>query len=119
MSERYSKLFSLLENLYAAGSPVVIAAGALLKDNQTGKVIAQLKMRNISQKPIKAAKVSIHPLDTVGNPLGGKIEYQYLDLSAARDEDFGQKAPVALADASTRSFTTSVEEIVFADNSIW
>ena len=119
MSERYSKLFALPENLYAAGSPVVIAAGALLKDNPTGKVIAQLKMRNISQKPIKAAKVSIHPLDTVGNPLGGKIEYQYLDLSAARDEDFGQKAPVALADASTRSFTTSVEEIVFADNSIW
>ena len=119
MSERYSKLFALPENLHAAGSPVVIAAGALLKDNQTGKVIAQLKMRNISQKPIKAAKVSIHPLDTVGNPLGEKIEYQYLDLSAARDEDFGQKAPIALADASTRSFTASVEEIVFADNSIW
>ena len=119
MSERYSKLFSLPENLYAAGSPVVIAAGALLKDNQTGRVIAQLKMRNISQKPIKAAKVSIHPLDTVGNPLGEKIEYQYLDLSAARDEDFGQKAPVALSDASTRSFTASVEEVVFTDNSIW
>lgn len=119
MSERYSKLFSLPENLYAAGSPVVIAAGALLKDNQTGKVIAQLKMRNINQKPIKAAKVSIHPLDTVGNPLGEKIEYQYLDLSAARDEDFGQKTPVALADASTRSFAASVEEVVFTDNSIW
>jgi len=37
MSERYSKLFAFPENLYAAGSPVVIAAGALLKDNQTGK----------------------------------------------------------------------------------
>lgn len=119
MSERYSKLFSLPENLYAAGSPVVIAAGALLKDNQTGKVIAQLKMRNISQKRIKAAKVCIHPLDTVGNPLGEKVEYQYLDLSAARDEDFGQKTPVVLADAATRSFTASVEEVVFTDNSIW
>lgn len=119
MSERYSKLYSLPENLYAAGSPVLIAAGALLKDNQTGKVIAQLKMRNISQKPIKAAMVSIRPLDTVGNPLGGKTEYQYLDLSVARDEDFGQKVPVALPDAATRAFTASVEEIVFADNSIW
>ena len=35
MSERYSKVFSLPENLYAEGAPVVIAAGALLKDNQT------------------------------------------------------------------------------------
>ena len=119
MSERYSKLFALPENLYTVGSPVVIAAGALLKDSQTGKVIAQLKMRNISQKSIKAAKVCIYPLDTVGNSLGEKIEYQYLDLSAARDDDFGQKAPVVLPDAATRSFTASVEEVVFADNSIW
>lgn len=32
MSERYLKLFSLEENLYIPGSPVLIAAGALLKD---------------------------------------------------------------------------------------
>jgi len=37
MNERYTRVFSLPENLYATGSPVVIAAGALLKDNQTGK----------------------------------------------------------------------------------
>ena len=40
MSERYSKLYVLPENLYAEGSPVIIAAGALLKDNQTGRVVA-------------------------------------------------------------------------------
>ena len=43
MEERYTRLFSLPENLYSAGAPVMIAAGALLKDNQTGKVLAQLK----------------------------------------------------------------------------
>ena len=32
MSERYSRLFKLQENLYAEGAPVVIAAGTLLKD---------------------------------------------------------------------------------------
>ena len=31
MSERYLKLFSLEENLYIPGSPVLIAAGALLE----------------------------------------------------------------------------------------
>ena len=89
MSERYSRLFALPENLYISGSPVVIAAGALLKDNQTGKVIAQLKLRNIGDKTIKAATVSIMPFDTVGNPLGEPIQYQYLDLIARRDNDFG------------------------------
>lgn len=61
MSERYSKLFTLPPNLYSEGAPVVIAAGALLKDNETGKVLAQLKIQNISDKPIKAVTVKLAP----------------------------------------------------------
>lgn len=118
MSERYSKLFALSENLYSAGAPVVIAAGALQKDNQTGKVFAQLKIRNIQDKAIKAATVRITPFDTVGKPLGGVVDYQYLDLSAGRDTDFGQKTPVMLKEAATRSFAVSVSEVIFSDNSI-
>lgn len=119
MSERYSKLFALSENLYSAGAPVVIAAGALQKDNQTGKVFAQLKIRNIQDKVIKAATVKITPFDTVGKPLGGTVDYQYLDLAAGRDTDFGQKTPVMLKEAATRSFEVSVSEVIFSDNSIW
>ena len=66
MGERYTRLFSLPENLYSTGAPVIIAAGALLKDNQTGNVLAQLKLRSVSAKTIKAATVSIKLLDTVG-----------------------------------------------------
>lgn len=119
MSERYSKLFSLPENLYAEGSPVIIAAGALLKDNQTGRVIAQLKLHNISSKTIKAATVSLFPLNTVGKPLGEAIRYEYLDLSSTRDTDFGSKSAIPLPDASTRSFSVAVAEVIFADNSVW
>ena len=119
MSERYSKLFALSENLYSAGAPVVIAAGALQKDNQTGKVFAQLKMRNIQDKAVKAATVKISPFDTVGKPLGGTVDYQYLDLAAGRDTDFGQKTPVMFKEAATRSFAVSVSEVIFSDNSIW
>jgi tetratricopeptide (TPR) repeat protein len=101
------------------GAPVVIAAGALQKDNQTGKVFAQLKIRNIQDKVIKAATVKITPFDTVGKPLGGTADYQYLDLSAKRDTDFGQKTPVMLKEAATRSFAASVSEVIFSDNSTW
>ena len=93
--------------------------GALQKDNQTGKVFAQLKIRNIQDKVIKAATVKITPFDTVGKPLGGTVDYQYLDLSAGRDTDFGQKTPVMLKEATARSFAVSVSEIIFADNSTW
>lgn len=40
MSERYEKLFSLPQNFYAQGSPLLIEAGNLLKDTQTGRVLA-------------------------------------------------------------------------------
>lgn len=119
MSERYTRLFSLPENLYSVGAPVVIAAGALLKDNQTGKVLAQLKIQNISDKAVKAATVSIAPLDTVGKPLGEAVSYQYLDLNAGRDAEFGQKTPVALPDAATRAFSASVSEVIFTDDTAW
>lgn len=119
MSERYCKLFSLPENLYAEGSPVIIAAGALLKDNQTGRVIAQLKLCNINPKTIKAATVSLSLMNTVGNPLGESVRYEYLDLSSTRDTDFGSKSAIPLPGASTRSFSVAVAEVIFADNSVW
>ena len=119
MSERYSRLFTLPDDLYATGSPVVIAAGALLKDNQTENVLAQMKFRSVSPKLIKAIKVSVLSMDTVGRTLGEAKEHQYLDLSASRGAEFGQKTAIPLADASTRSFSVAVTEVAFADNSIW
>ena len=96
MSERYSKLFTLPENLYTTGAPVVIAAGALLKDNQSGNVLAQLKLQNINSRRIKAATVQIFPMDTAGDAIDETATYQYLDLNAGRDEFFGQKTAIPL-----------------------
>ena len=119
MSERYTRVFSLPENLYALGSPVVISAGALLKDNQTGKVLAQLKLTNIQYKKIKAVKVKLFPRDTMGQPLGEAIDYQYLDLQLTRDGDFGAKTPIPFPDTTTRAFAVEVSSVVFSDNTAW
>lgn len=118
MGERYSRLFTLPENLYATGSPVVIAAGTLLKDNQTGNIVAQLKLRSISNKIIKAVRVKLDLYDTAGKALDEAVEYDYLDLHAARDTEFGQKTPVRIANNKARSYTASVTEVVFIDQSV-
>ncbi len=118
MSERYTKLFSLPANLYAASSPVIVSAGNLLKDNQTGKVLVQLKLRNLS-KVLKAITVIIYPKDAAGKPLGEETQYQYLDLTVCAGAEFGQKTAVYLPNASTRSFSVKVKQAVFLDNSIW
>lgn len=119
MNERYTRVFSLPEHLYATGAPVVISAGALLKDNQTGKVLAQLKLTNIQYKKIKAIKVKLFPLDTMGQSLGEAIDYQYLDLQLTRDGDWGSKIPIPFPDATARAFEAEVITVAFADNTAW
>lgn len=119
MNERYTRLFSLANDLYAEGSPAVISAGALLKDNQTGRALVQLKIKNIDGKAIKAAKVSIQPLDTVGAKLGEEVGYTYLDLSVPRDGEFGQKTLIPLSDKESRGFEVRITEVIFSDNTAW
>ncbi len=119
MSERYARLFSLPENLYQPGSPVMILAGALLKDNQTGGILALMKFKNVGTKPIRGLKVRFFPQDLTGIDLDQPLEHQYLDLNAARDGEFGQKEPVAFPNAITRAFRVEVYQVVFADGTLW
>ena len=118
MSERYTKVFNLAENLYSLNSPVLISAGALLKDNINDKIVAQIKFKNISNKIIKAVRISIRSYDVVGIEQEYKIQHEYLDLAVERDEEFGQKEPVFLKENTARSFSVTVDEIIFSDNSI-
>ena len=98
---------------------MLIAAGALLKDNQTGKVLAQLKFRNISQKAIQSVKVKVNAYDTAGCPLAGMDSFSYLDLSVAANEEFGQSKPIYLPDATTRAFSVEILSVVFADHEVF
>ena len=119
MSEKYSKIFSLPENLYAHGSPVVIKAGALLKDNESNRLIGQLKLHSISNKKIKLVKIELTCLDSLGRQLDSPIVSEYLDLIVNRGVDFGAKTPINIANLSTRSYTVKVIEVGFDDNTVW
>lgn len=60
MGERYTRLYSLPNNLYFDGAPVLLAACVLLKNNEKGKVLAQLKLQNLVESKLIACKVAIH-----------------------------------------------------------
>ena len=113
---RYEKVFTLTPMLYTEGSPVIIEAGALQKDNVNCNIIAQLKFKSISSKVIKALTIKIILLDVSGNPIGEEIEHQYLDLTVQRNECFGSKEAIILSDNTTRAFSVFVTKIVFDDN---
>lgn len=114
MAERYTRLYTLPENLYVEGAPLVIAAGALLKDNQTGRVLSQLKFRSISDRRIKAVKVTV-----TGYGMGQEVlcreEHQYLDLDVGRDELWGSKEAITLPNRTVRTYTVAVPAVYFCD----
>jgi|GEM_PF-6787085 hypothetical protein len=119
MSNRFEKLYSLPCSLYAPNSPVIIVAGVLLKDTQTGRVVAQLKLKNISPKTIKAVTISVIPFNIANQPLGKKETHQILDLTVNRDDEFGQKTPHYFSDDTTRAYQVAVEAVFFSDNTAW
>lgn len=118
MAERFQRLFTLTPNLYSDGCPIIIEAGALQKDTESGAVIAQIKMRNIGDATISSCRVSIKAYATNGDEVEGAADFSYLDLNAGRGKDFGTKVPVMLPDRTARSFSVDINEIVFADGTV-
>ena len=119
MSERYSRIFTLSEGLYSKDAPILIKAGALLRDNETSFLLAQIKLCNVSDKTVKFAKVEINCFDSVGRQLDCAINFEYLDLAVSRGGEFGAKTPIKIANSSVRAYTVKVVEVGFADNSVW
>ena len=102
MTERYQRVYLSRTKHYTEGSPVIIEACALLKDIVDNKVLAQIKIRNISEKIIIACKVSVKTFAPNGSELEGITEFSYLDLRAIQGKDFGPKQPIPLPDITTR-----------------
>ncbi len=119
MAERFEKLFALSNNLYAEGSPLVISAGSLLKDTQTGKIITQLKFQNVSGKTIKALKISLEAFDVSKTTVQDIDDYQYLDLSVSNGCYFGSDKAIIMPNSNCRSIAIGAIVLIFDDNTTW
>ena len=117
MADRFERLFELPSNLYSAKSPVIVSAGALLKDTQTGNIVVQLKYQSVSSSTIKALCVDIAAYDVSGNEIQGKKNYQYLDLAIKSGQAFGSNKAIVMPDVTTRSFAINSLSVVLSDGS--
>ncbi len=119
MAERFERLYQLPANLYVSDAPIIVSAGALLRDTQTDSVIVQLKFHSVSKKTIKAVKVSIAAQDVSKQPIQGIDDYQYLDLNIKHGQEFGANKAIVLQNSVARFFAISALTVVFADESQW
>jgi hypothetical protein len=119
MTERFEQLQKSASPVYKSGAPVIIAASALLKDTQTGGIIAQIKFQSIDNRTIAAVFADFRAKDISGAVLDGVADFQYLDLNAKRNEHFGAKTAVNMPDNKTRNFAINIKRVIFADKTEW
>ena len=119
MAERYQTIYKLPNALFLIGSPILIEAGALLKDNETGSILAQLKLKNISFTPITSCKVFIRAFEPNGTETAGIESFAYMDLDAPTSGVFGTQTPITMPDRQARRIEPCVTEVVFADGRVW
>ena len=118
MTDRYLHLYKNTQSTYADGAPVVIEACALLLDTVEIKYIAQAKFRSLSTNLIREMHVRFHLYNEEGKQIMA-WKHTYPDLAVENGQFFGQQEPVELPNTSSRVMTVTVEQVVFADGTIW
>ena len=119
MAERFERLYKLPDNLYTNESPIIISAGVLLKDNDTGSVVVQLKFQSVSPKTINAVKISVSAYDVSGAEIQGVQDFQYLDINISNGQEFGSNRAIIMPSAVTRRIDIQSITVVFSDGTAW
>lgn len=118
MDQRYIQRFRLPPRQYIAGSPVVLAAGALLEDTKIPRLVAQLKFQSLSAKPITSLTVSLRCLNRDGMDVGG-VEFCYENLTVQRGQTFGQHTAIVLPLEGIYSFAVTLSAVTFEGEGAW
>lgn len=116
--DRYSTLWRMPENMYSPDSPVIVRAGAILKDNETNSILIQLKIENISDLIIRSLKINFNLFDIEGNVIQSDINHQYFNVSAGYKDTFGQNSPAVVNNKEICSFEITGIVVMF-DNTNW
>ena len=115
---RYSALFALPQPLCFAGVPVSVETGTLFRDHDAHCLVAQLKLKNRSCKPVSSVLIGLTLTDPSGTRLLS-VNYQYTGLPVPPDGELGQYDAIALADCNSAAFSAAVLRVCFADGSVW
>lgn len=113
MDSRYQVLSNQKGALYAEGSPVILCAKALTKDNSNNKVLAQMRFKSISKDTLSGLTVVLAPKDAAGREIGASVQYSYLDLDVGRDEEFGSDKAIYFDDQTVRDYDVVIKECIF------
>ena len=118
MAERLNSLMKVSEISYSEGSPLLLEAYALYQDTTTGQCIAQLKWKNIDQKPVKAVMIELDGYDAFDQKLE-PLQFQYDNLSAVQGSIFGEKTPVLISNTNCVRYDVILKAVSYNEGESW
>lgn len=118
MEEIKQIVYNSSEKLLQKGCNIEIQEQKLLK-SESNKIYAQMKMKNLGKKPIKAVFIGIDEYDILHQLISENFEYQYLDLDIWRGEEFGSELTIELSHITSREIKIRIEKVVYLDGKIW
>jgi hypothetical protein len=117
--ERYVIRTKEVDARYISGCPLLLSAYAVLIDNFDKSTIGQIKFQNIGNKQIVAISIDIACFDLSGAEVEGISNYWYTDLTAKKNDYFGNQIPLHLPNPVTYQISVIVRQIFFFDKSVW
>lgn len=108
--------FKRLSNVYTdfefIHSNVQLEKGALLLDEETGNVIAQLRFCNYTENILESLYITIEQYDDTNTLLddGKRVEYAYLDLCVGANSVFGDNRAIVLNNNKTRKIKVYINK---------
>lgn len=117
-SKQMNVLMKNTEPQYFEGSPLILEACALYLDNISGNCIAQLKWKNIDNKPIKAVMIELEPYDAFDACLS-QVTYQYNGLNVERGTSFGDKNGIQIKGNQANRFNVFLKAVAYQSGEIW
>ena len=116
----YTQIFKLLTPYNVSKNyPVEVSAGVLLREEESKKILAQLKLKNVSTKSIQNVTISISAHDTQGRSIKNNTIFTYQNISASVNAYFGDRIPVFLDDRNASSFDVDIVSVNYSDGTSW
>ncbi|MEI3321376.1 MAG: hypothetical protein V8R92_00315 [Eubacterium sp.] len=115
---RYNIIYTK-ERLVQSNCPLMLDRYALTKDEANGRMLAQLKLRNIGEKTVVAAYFTLVGYDIEQNKVEEIEEYQFLDLRIATGVQFGNDKAIYFKNKSIRNIEIVCTKVFFDDGDKW
>ena len=116
----YTQIFKLLTPYNVSKNyPVEVSAGVLLREEESKKILAQLKLKNVSTKSIQNVTVSISAHDSQGRSIKNNTIFTYQNISASVNAYFGDRIPIFFDDGNVSFFDVDIISVNYSDGTSW